>query len=169
MYLEPDATGELPGAFGERSVTVNYQDRLIQEIAKRERDRLVQKSIYSLRRMKEGLQSGEDSGLRTLWNEICVQTQAEYSVFWEAYLDTMRQIVASLLEDVDATKRSALWLQTEPGIEWSINPEDQSAIGEMPISDFDIAEYVLDHILEKAENWTNKRVEKYLTTSCDYF
>lgn len=47
---------------------------------------------------KEGLQSGDDSGLQTIWDELCVQAQVEYSVVWDAYEDTMMVIIEAEID-----------------------------------------------------------------------
>ena len=43
-------------------------------------DRLVRGVVRDLQAMKDGLQSGDDSGLANIWDEVCVQVQYQESV-----------------------------------------------------------------------------------------
>ncbi|MBI2320562.1 MAG: hypothetical protein HYU88_00290 [Chloroflexi bacterium] len=65
------------------------QSDLIAQLAERASKRIARRTVVALQRMKDGLQSGEDSGLRNLWDEICVQMQGQQSVFWDLYDHTL--------------------------------------------------------------------------------
>ena len=73
---------------------MNIYKQLVTELARVASDRAVRSTIRTLQRRTDGLQSGEDSGLRNAWDEICVQVQVEYSVSWGAYEKTAEPIVA---------------------------------------------------------------------------
>jgi hypothetical protein len=60
--------------------------------------RLTRKMIDRLQEMKDGLQSGDGSGLENTWDEICVQIQYEQSIYWDAYDSTVRQMVEAVVE-----------------------------------------------------------------------
>jgi len=49
------------------------------------------KSLQSLRR--NCLLSGNESGLETTWDEICVQVQTELSIYWDVYVETIRNCI----------------------------------------------------------------------------
>src|SRR5438045_701863 len=68
--------------------------------------------------MKDGPVSGGDSVLANVWDEICVQVQDEESALWEAYLETIGQIVARDIERLPPLETEALWLCTERGSDW---------------------------------------------------
>lgn len=44
------------------------------------------------------LLSGDDSGLKNTWEEICVHVQGQESFHWEAYKDTIKGLAESELE-----------------------------------------------------------------------
>lgn len=44
---------------------------------------------------KNMLLSGYDSGLKNVWEEICVQVQDEYSFHWDAYENTIENCINS--------------------------------------------------------------------------
>ena len=71
-----------------------------------------------LQRMTEGMMSGPDSGLMTVWDEVCVQVQDQQSTAWDAYDETVRQLVWSLLKSCSRLELEALWLQTDSGEDW---------------------------------------------------
>jgi hypothetical protein len=58
-------------------------------------DRLTQSIIRNRQRLTSGELSGDDSGLRNVWDEICVQIQYDQSVYWDAYDETTRSVVAA--------------------------------------------------------------------------
>jgi hypothetical protein len=65
-----------------------YKDKIIEYVSDETCEKISKKIISDLKKMKEGMQSGDDSGLKTIWDELCVQAQVEYSVMWDAYEDT---------------------------------------------------------------------------------
>jgi hypothetical protein len=46
---------------------------------------------------KNMLMSGEDSGLQNVWEEICVQKQVDYSMYWDAYENTIENCIKTSL------------------------------------------------------------------------
>lgn len=55
--------------------------------------------VLSLSGLNDRL-SGDDSGLRNPWEEIKYQLQHQPSFFWPAYLDTIKQSVATVVRDL---------------------------------------------------------------------
>ena len=140
-------------------------ESLLSEIADGECQRVSRKVIRSLQRMTDGLQSGDDSELMNVWNEVCVQVQGEQSVIWDAYLHTVGRLISDQLSRVDVTLKRAIWLQTPEGIDWEAGPGDRAS----PYSDDDIVEYVLhDYVLSAAADWSNARIERYRERSYEY-
>lgn len=63
------------------------------------RDRIVPIVIKSLRKFgREFMTSGEGSGLKNVWDEICVQFQSQESIHWDAYEDLIHQLIIGILE-----------------------------------------------------------------------
>lgn len=93
------------------------RDRIIAWIAKRECRRIAGKALRDLQRTTKGMQSGDDSGLANLWDEVCVQVQGEESAMWEIYLDTMSRMIEKQVDTLIVELRKAIWLQTDNGFD----------------------------------------------------
>ena len=79
-----------------------------------------------------------------LWNEICVQIQFRQSMFYGAYLVTIRTTISRKIERVDEHLKQAIWLQTNQGFDWKYdNKESEDDVP--PFWDGDIAEYILQN------------------------
>lgn len=139
------------------------RDTILSDLVARECKRIVNKSIRWLQSLKEeNLLSGDDSVLKNAWDEICVQVQNEYSVYWDAYELTMRQAIESAMFGLDRNIIRAIWLETDSGRCWI--PEED---GEPEVEDEEVIQYILrDHLIPKAEAWSNKRIEFYLDNYC---
>ncbi len=107
---------------------------------------------------KEFLLSGDDSGLKNVWEEICVQVQGEYSFYWDAYEITMEEQIISIFEE-----RSE-FIQQVVGY-WARQNDDSLPDEEIDEDYFDLDQCVRgikEFILSDAEDYTNQRIEKYL-------
>ena len=70
--------------------------------AKQLSDKLIKESIAALEQMDANeMLSGDDSGLKNVWEEICVQVQGEESVFWDAYVETIESLLSGSVELLD--------------------------------------------------------------------
>jgi hypothetical protein len=56
---------------------MKYKDKIIQYVATGACKDISAKTIRTLRKMTEGRQSGDDTPLRNIWDEVCVQMQTE--------------------------------------------------------------------------------------------
>ncbi len=116
--------------------------------------------------MTDGMQSGDETLLKNIWDEICVQVQGEESVMWEDYVDTIQPLILSEVARLDATLKQAIWLQSEESFDWRFDNKDHE--GPIVCEDDVIANYILkDFVLSAAADWTNKRIEKYLEREHD--
>lgn len=113
----------------------------------------------------EHTQSGPESGLRDVWDEICVQVQLERSPLWDAYLAVLEATVERRMRDVGAVRLKAIWLQTRRGQAW-IDEVAERGRGEATPSRVWNAEDVLEHLRERvlsvATEWSNARIRRYL-------
>jgi len=56
------------------------------------------------------MQSGDDSLLRNVWDEVCVQVQGQESALWEdAYVPTIRAVITQRLEKERIATKQAIW------------------------------------------------------------
>ena len=140
-------------------MSMNHRDKIIYDLAEAECKSLSRKVIRSLIKMIDGMQSGDDTTLKNLWDEICVQVQGEESAMWDIYSDIIQSLILSEVVALDAATQQAIWLQTDEGVDWRFEKEDQ----EVPIVCEDIAKYILDgFVLSAAAEWANKRIKNYL-------
>jgi hypothetical protein len=139
------------------------ESAIVREVAEKAARRITRKVIGALQKLTNTL-SGDDSELKTVWDEICAQVQLEQSCYWDDYIETVKQIVPVQLEKLAKNEREAMWLQTHNGIDWSCEePEDRDP---NPIWDDDIVEWVIDeYVLSEAANWSNERIRAYLERS----
>jgi len=138
--------------------------RFIDALARPIRERLIRNTIVCLQRMEPA--SGEDSVLANVWDEICVQVQYEESALWDAYLETVGQIVAHDVDRLSAFETEALWLCTEPGDDgWYLRDDTadpRDAAPPAPVNVRDVVDQIVSAICDRAADWSNPRVRKFL-------
>ena len=136
---------------------MEYKDRIIKRFAECTCDDISEKVIKSLQNMKENLLSGDDTPLENVWDEICIQIQHQYSIYWDTYLITIESLIKDEIKKLGTEEKEAIWMQTENGIDWQIEIELEETKGQRVVDYLkeDIINYILyDHILEKASDWT---------------
>ena len=150
---------------------MDYRDRLIRDLSERACKRITRRVIRTYRGRKEGMQSGDDTPLMNLWDEICVQAQGEKSFFWDAYLENLFQVISAELMAVSNTTKAAIWLQTQRGEDWELgeacDDEGTPLDVDIPFLEEDIAEHIRSHVLSTASDWSNRRIRKYLEREHD--
>lgn len=143
-------------------------------------DHMVKLCVREMQKCKRGsgfMTSKEDSGLENLWDEVCVQIQDERSIFWDNYEDYMENLLSELLlRRCSENERKMLWFQTEAFDDWyaEVIVDDErfsqgfNANG-MPdaYSIQDITEWCLSGVLAVAADYTNARIERYLSQGCE--
>ena len=126
------------------------------------------KTLQSFKRESGMLQS--DDVLENIWDEICVQVQAQYSAMWELYEDLIHSIIEQTLQKFNDNQLLILWLQTDEGWDWQYDYEHE-IVPKEPFDDngfpesFDILNirtFVFNEIISYAEDHHNKRIDKYL-------
>lgn len=139
---------------------MGYQERLLAKIANEECERVAEATISHLKKTKKGMQSGDDSGLKNLWEEICVQVQEEMSVMWDAYEQLMFQELYAELKNTPESIKQAIWLETDEGMD---NYSQYESGQPIHYDEAVIALYIAsDYLLRKAADFTNDRIEQYL-------
>ena len=148
---------------------MNVESNIIRETAKAACERVSRKVRLSLQKMKEGMQSGNDSGLKNVWDEICVQLQGEEAPLSDAYDQTVQQFVADEIKLLPGHELEAIWLQTNPGIDWACDHGEGADAA--PFIEDDVIRYVMDNFLYRdASDWSNDQIRKYMgRTDLDWF
>lgn len=139
---------------------MDYRDTIIKGISDISCEKISRNVVRYFQKMKEGMQSGADTSLKNVWDEICVHVQRGESILFSCYLDTARKYIHNEVEKLDEYIKKAIWIQTDQHF-------DCQDTGEIPDAliycEDDIIEYILHHfVLREAETWTNKRIEYYL-------
>lgn len=147
-----------------------YQIDADKEVARRIRNEIVDKTISELEGFGDGyLLSGDDSGLQSVWEEICVQVQGEQSLDWDAYVDTFENLLRGFVDDLSSTERIAIWLSTEAGTDWIDDQQDGSNEDDTPpVTDDDIVEELKSNLLSRAGEYSNKRIERFINNLHGY-
>ncbi|MDA1053291.1 MAG: hypothetical protein O3C40_22800 [Planctomycetota bacterium] len=135
------------------------ESSIVSAVAKEAAERVARRVIAALQRMEETL-AGDDSGLKTTWDAICVQVQYEQSFYWDAYDDTVRGIVKGYIADLRRHETEAIWLQTNEGSDWQCDDEEDREA--YPVWEGDIINYITsEYVYEEAGRWTNARIRSY--------
>lgn len=121
--------------------------------------RIARSVIRHLCGMRGSLLSGDDTPLRNMWDEICVQKQLGESVYWSAYRHELVVCIAAAVEKLRSFEQDALWLLTPEGDNWIW--EDHQVQDNAPVCHDDIVGYLERRILSMADDWTNARIERY--------
>lgn len=138
---------------------------IVRAVAEGAAERITRKVIADLQQMTDTM-SGDDSGLKTTWDEICVQVQGEESFYWDAYEQIVYGLVARHIIQLSKHEREAIWLQTGAGFDWDgEDPEEREVY---PVCDDDIINWLIrEYVYSKAENWSNARIEACLARSIE--
>ena len=144
---------------------MDERDRIIEWLADQECKRIVGKIRRALQGMTEGRQSGDDSGLANLWDEVCMQRQVQESGRWEWYMDINRDLIERQVNALSLEQTEAIWLQTENGFGWDF---DENEPLDLEYSQDDIVDHILDQVLTLADNWNNRRIESYINAQRDF-
>jgi hypothetical protein len=142
--------------------------QLVDEFADAARARICRCVVSGLRRFQLSL-AGENSILRTAWDDICVQMQTEQSFHWEtAYIPTIEQFISDEIKKLSQSEKRAIWLQSEEGTNWLIDldfPTDGESgydgVG-IPYDDENVIAMVLESVLAEAGRYENSRIRAYI-------
>lgn len=144
---------------------MRYKDEIIREIAEIESKKIVRKIILFCQKNTQNLLSDEDSGLKNIWDEICVQMQYQESTFWEWYLIFIESYIMEEVKKLNIVIKKTIWLQTMEGIEWEDDEDEEIDHSRVSIDENDIVQYISRNVLSAACDYTNARIEKYLDLS----
>ena len=134
---------------------------MVGAIAEDTAKRVTRRAILAFQRMTDCLGSGECSGLKNVWEEICVQVQFEHSMMWETYEEAARALLAGEVELPKRYEREAIWLQSEQGQDWECEYETDREPN--PVFNDDIVQYLWQEcLLQEAGRWSNARIRAYL-------
>lgn len=145
-------------------MTTSTQDRIVKALARAVALRLSRRAVVRLQKAHHTL-SGDDSELKTTWDEICAQVQGDESQFWDAYESAMSDALAWDVSQLPIHEKQALWLQSPEGEDWDCQDDERKEV-EPPVSDDDIVRHLVqDYLLAEAGRWSNPRIRAFLDRS----
>lgn len=144
---------------------MRIEQHIVAAWAGRISEKVVGEAIADLERMKG--QGGEmlsgDSGLKSVWEEICVQVQGEQSFFWNFYVETMESLLSGSVELLDQDSRLALWTTTDAGWDYVYDHRDEDeGVDDVPVLSDEIVTKLMESLLQAAADFENPRVTKFL-------
>lgn len=142
---------------------MRIEQHLVAAWASQLSDKLVKDAIQSLEAMDSQEMLSGDSGLKNVWEEICVQVQDEQSFFWETYVETIESLLAGCVEMLDANARLALWTLTESGQDYLDDHQtvDESVL-DIPVDVDEIVAMLRDGLLSAAANYESPSISRFL-------
>ncbi len=109
------------------------------------------KDLISLNK-KDFLQSGEDSDLRNVWEEICVQVQGEFSYFWGIHDKLIQDTIKIIYDAQDESFKSLV-----------------ETVVAQKITRVPFFESVYKNVILEAKRNKNQRVKRYNRKEEDEF
>jgi hypothetical protein len=139
----------------ERFITLELAKQLEKEIA--------EGAIKCLIEMKDGLMGGDDSGLKSIWEELCVQVQGEESIFFEEYIDIVENFIEHAITNKQRVERMVLWLATDDGFDWvSDHFSDEDSDQNLPLDMSVIVEKIASNVIRQASDFESESIYNYL-------
>jgi hypothetical protein len=136
------------------------ESAIVRAVADQAAQRITRRVIADLQRITDTL-SGDDSELKTAWDEICAQVQHDQSIYWDEYDDTVQMIAGGYISQLPKHEREVMWLQTDAGIGWECkDPEDRESY---PVCDEHIVNWLAhEYLYPAAGSWSNARIRAYI-------
>jgi len=107
---------------------------------------------------REFMTSSEDSGLINVWEEICVQTQTEESVNWDAYEDLMMNVIQMIIEREPEPVKDLIGYIASLDISDNLPELDENSW----VYDEDVIySSLLDRIVQMALDYENDRISEF--------
>jgi hypothetical protein len=150
---------------------MDFREQILKDIARIECEKIGKKVISQLQRRKDRLTFNENgycflsrkiTGLKTVWDEICVQqNEAKFSVYWDYFDLTVNDYIEAELKKLPESIIKAIWLQTDKAFdEWESYESGEEEIRPL---DEELVKYIAEEfVYEKARRWSNSRIENYL-------
>ena len=143
---------------------MDYRDRLIAAVSERAL-RLTAARVRRALQQMSAMLSGDDSGLRSVWDEFCAQVQGDHSAEMVEYEQVVEQVAVEQLSRLTAEEQAAVWLQTDAASDWQADAEDYD--GPVTVDIGDMVELVSDEVRTLAANHSNRRIEHFLRREFD--
>lgn len=143
---------------------MHIERHIVTMLASKLSDNLFKDAIKELKEMSpQEMLSGEDSCLKNVWEEICVQVQDERSGFWDVYEETIDGLLAIKIEALDSNERLALWLTTDTGRDYIDDHHgDEKNTLDIPVDTYEIIVMLKDNLLSAAADYESSSISRFL-------
>nr|WP_315484131.1 hypothetical protein [uncultured Undibacterium sp.] len=144
----------------EQFVVAHFAEQLANET--------VERVIQILHSTKDGMTSGDDSGLQSFWEEICVQVQGEESSYFESQMSLIEHEIETQLKRLPRAELLALWLETIDGSIWrdeNLEERDGHEIAQICLNDIVIE--IHEIVLNRATNFESDSINRFLHSTVD--
>ncbi len=118
-------------------------------------DSLKKRVVRKIQRLpKNAMLSGDDSPLKNVWDEICVQVQIQYFYSWHLYESLIRDVCAAILNDLPDEVQFLLSYMAcyDKGIDC-----ERGAYYEEEVVDL-----LFQELLSYADDYRNQKIEDYI-------
>ncbi len=140
----------------EYSVLLGMEDYHIRKVCN--------KLIRTLQGLKERYMQSNDTGLDNVWDEICVQVQFDYWIYWYAYEHTMAQLIKEAYNEIDPTISKFLSYMYDSRNEDSEYEDfEKVRFSEYTPSISSFVNLIFENLIDIAGDYRNKRIEDYLS------
>lgn len=144
---------------------------ILSALARKKRNEISQAVIKNLTELTgdKFLLSGNDSPLKNVWEEYCIDVQ-EGSFFSSVYEDTVLNYVTAEIEKLCYEEQLMLYVNTEAYFEVLDDLEKDGnfdKIKDIPLDVSMVTKDISELICEKASNFSNYRIEQYLSGGSD--
>lgn len=143
---------------------MRIEEQIVAAFANKISEQIATGAVRSLKKMNSDneMLSGY-SGLKNVWEEICVQVQGEESFYWSAYIDVMERMLYSSLERLLPHEQIALWVVTDEGWDYMFDYHAEDIdLSEVPVSQDESLNKLRNELLSKAADYENARISKFL-------
>jgi len=126
-------------------------------------DKIIMEAIDALQKMDSDEMLSGDSGLKNVWEEVCVQVQDEQSCFWDTYVETIESLLDGYVAMLDPDARLALWALTDEGCDYIYDHRAEDVgVGDVPVMSEEIVVKLKDSLLSAAADFEHPRIAKFI-------
>jgi len=101
------------------------------------------------------------TGMKSLWQDICIELQYEHSVAWDYYEGEAELAVHRRVDALDQHDLTCVWLETDRAGEWLCKGSCEDAV--IPADSYEVACFILSkHVFQEAIDSKDKAVRAWI-------
>lgn len=109
----------------------------------------------------------ENTCLENKWEEFCVATQDKREELLLQYKAHLLSKMAYHFNELFTYEKISIWIKTEDGIDWLYDKKENSTdYKDVPVHFKDCEELLFSMILEKAKEFDNDNIYRFLYLAC---